>query len=116
MARPVSATRTAALAAAARTGTLTAMARALGVSRATAARYAQRWPDVREALAAAREALVDLAEEQLRRAVEQGDLRVVLFVLRTLGRGRGYGPPLAPAAGGGRIELSWADGTPVDVT
>jgi hypothetical protein len=37
-----------------------------------------------------REDLLDLAEEKLRSAIEDGDLKAVTFALKTLGRNRGY--------------------------
>lgn len=43
-----------------------------------------------EAVADAREGLVDDAEGQLRKAVKGGDTTAIIFLLKTLGKDRGY--------------------------
>jgi hypothetical protein len=48
-------------------------------------------PSVREAYLAERERIVDMAEAEIIRAVQEGDRDAAWKVLKTLGRDRGYG-------------------------
>lgn len=54
------------------------------------ARLCDRKPTLRNALVGERERLVDLAEEKLKEKVNSGNLRAVMFTLRTVGKNRGY--------------------------
>ena len=54
------------------------------------ARLCDRKPTLRNALVGEREKLVDLAEEKLREKVNGGNLRAVMFTLKTVGKNRGY--------------------------
>ena len=54
------------------------------------ARLCDRKPTLRNALVGERERLVDLAEEKLREKVNGGNLRAVMFTLKTVGKNRGY--------------------------
>lgn len=54
------------------------------------ARLCDRKPTLRNALVGERERLVDAAEEKLREKVNSGNLRAVMFTLRTVGKNRGY--------------------------
>lgn len=54
------------------------------------ARLCDRKPSLRNTLVGERERLVDLAEEKLREKVNGGNLRAVMFTLKTVGKNRGY--------------------------
>ena len=54
------------------------------------ARLCDRKPTLRNTLVGERERLVDLAEEKLREKVNGGNLRAVMFTLKTVGNNRGY--------------------------
>lgn len=56
----------------------------------TVHRYLQRYPTLRLVREEALGELLDLAEAKLVELVKAGDLRAITFVLRTLGRDRGY--------------------------
>jgi hypothetical protein len=45
---------------------------------------------LRDAQTQAREALLDLAESQLYKKIEEGDLTSIIFALKTIGKSRGY--------------------------
>lgn len=72
-------------------GIQAAAARRLGCNRMTIANYIERYATVRQAYEEQREVLLDVAEGQLVKKVEAGDDAAVMFVLRTIGRHRGYG-------------------------
>ena len=73
-------------------GLVTFVARRLGCTRGTVRNYAARYPDVAQAMYEERERFVDNAELALIELVEQhGDQRAVRFVLKTIGKDRGYG-------------------------
>lgn len=76
----------------------------LGCSRQTLENYLMRYPELREILAQERETIIDLAESKLVEAVEQGETRAVMFVLETMGKGRGWSK---------RTEITGADGAPL---
>ncbi len=69
-------------------------ARRLGCARNTVVKYAQEYAVCREAVETARETIVDLAEGKLVEAIARGEPWAVAMVLKTLGRGRGYGDSL----------------------
>lgn len=71
-------------------GNISAAAQTLGVSRMTVHRYLQRYPTLRLVREEALGELLDMAEAKLVELVQAGDLRAITFVLRTLGRDRGY--------------------------
>jgi len=72
-------------------GVLASTARHLGVSRQQLRVWVQSDPELSYAKEAAIEELVDVAEGNLWKAVEDGDLRASMFALRTLGSNRGFG-------------------------
>lgn len=73
------------------TGGMVALAaKRLGIARQTIHARAQRSQAIREAIAAAREEMLDEAETQLRRAVGEGQPWAVCFALKTIGKARGY--------------------------
>ena len=61
-------------------------------------------PKIREAHDAIRNEMVDLAEAGLRKAVRKGDVTAMIWVTKTLGKGRGYTE---------RQELTGPDGEPL---
>lgn len=72
-------------------GNLTELAARMDVSRISLYNRIQLWPALGDAVESARQSLVDLAESRLWDRVESGDRLAIMFVLRTLGRSRGYG-------------------------
>jgi hypothetical protein len=63
----------------------------LGCTRLTIRNYAKRYPKIRQAVLEKRGRRVDIAEAALDKAVLAGEGWAVQFILRTLGRSRGYG-------------------------
>jgi hypothetical protein len=52
--------------------------------------YAQRWPEVKEAIEEQRGLLLDTAERMLYRAIEKGEPWAICFFLKCQGKARGY--------------------------
>jgi hypothetical protein len=75
-------------------GLTTLAARRLGCTRGTVENYVARYPIVRLALHDARARQLDVAEAQLFKAIDNGELRAVESFLKTIGRHRGYGDRL----------------------
>jgi AcrR family transcriptional regulator len=71
-------------------GDISEVAKRLGCARSTVYRYLDRYPAVYEALEEEREVLLDIAEYGLMKRVEDGDLRAIIFTLKTKGKDRGY--------------------------
>jgi hypothetical protein len=72
-------------------GLIAPAARALGTSRQAIYGLMKREPRVAEAVDAAREDLLDAAENRLReKAIVDGDTASLLFLLKCLGKQRGY--------------------------
>lgn len=71
-------------------GNLSAAAKSLGVGRSSLYRFIENRPELQQVLADAREASIDLAENALRKAVERGEGWATCFLLKTIGRSRGY--------------------------
>ena len=71
-------------------GNKSAAGRRLGCSRQTVENYCKRYTTVNEAFENERRAMVDWAESHLRKYVIAGAEWAVKFVLRTLGKDRGY--------------------------
>ncbi len=71
-------------------GILSVAAEILGCHRNTIYNYLQDDPELKDVLEESRETIVDEAEKVLLKKVKEGDIRCVMFVLRTLGRHRGY--------------------------
>jgi len=70
-------------------GVMSAAARALGVNRVSLYRAVRRY-GLEEVVREAREELLDLVEDRLIQAALEGKPWAVMFVLKTLGRERGY--------------------------
>lgn len=71
-------------------GRMSRAARAVGCSLRTIQDRRLESPEVDEAALLAREEMVDKAEEALEELIDAKDFRAISFVLRTLGRDRGY--------------------------
>jgi len=71
-------------------GLLSKAAVRLGCSRKGLYLFVQRHPKALEVLHDAREALLDDAEAGLRKAVQDGEWRAIMFVLTVLGKKRGF--------------------------
>lgn len=72
-------------------GLLTVAARILGCSRPTVYKYIRDYPECQAAYEDAQEAMGDVAESALFRAVSDRDPWAVQFYLKTKQRNRGYG-------------------------
>jgi len=73
-------------------GIISLAARKLGCSRTTIYNYIQRYSKIREAYEEIIETWLDIAEMKLLQKILEGDLRAIIFYLRTKGASRGYGP------------------------
>ena len=71
-------------------GNLSAVARTLGLKRRKLKERVDRTPDLVALRMDEIESLLDKAEENIYEAVYAGDYKATIFVLRTLGRDRGY--------------------------
>jgi hypothetical protein len=71
-------------------GMITIAAERLRCNPDTVRNYVNRYPTVKAALQEQREGVLDVAELALMRAVQNGESWAIAFVLRTIGRGRGY--------------------------
>lgn len=89
-------------------GMLTLAADRLGVCRRTLYIYRQRWPEIDQEVEDWRERRVDTAEIALDKAVMNGELQAIFFVLNCLGRSRGYGNQ-------SKLEVTGADGQPIRI-
>ena len=52
--------------------------------------YIERYPALQDVLNEARESSIDLAESELIKAIEAGNLTANIFFLKTRGKSRGY--------------------------
>jgi hypothetical protein len=100
-------------------GMIQVAARALGCSAETIQVYRHEYPEIAEFLEFKRGELIDLGEIALRKAVGEGQPWAVCFLLKTLGKERGYieraeltgkdgGVLQAPQT---VIEIRWLDNT-----
>lgn len=87
-------------------GLLAAVARDLSISRQTAYRYTKNYPTVAAAVHDEREEMIDIAEKGLVQAVQRGNIVAIMFLLKTIGKERGYVD---------RQEVTGADGGPVTI-
>lgn len=81
------------------------IARHLSCSRQTVDNYLVRWPELEAELLEERDKIVDLAESKLISAIEDGEVKAIIFALETLGKRRGYVK---------RTETTGVDGAPVE--
>jgi hypothetical protein len=87
-------------------GILAAAARDMGVARFSVIRCVERWPELRAIIEEAKEDLCDEAEVSIRELVRDRNVAATIFILKTLGKARGYAQ---------RYEVTGADGGPVNV-
>ena len=73
-------------------GNISAIAKKLGVSRKTLYRFLAANPEAAEYISAAREEFDDIAEENIRKKVMEGDTAMLKFYASTKLRKRGYSP------------------------
>jgi len=91
-------------------GNLSAAARFLGCDRHTVARYISQYSTVKEVADEERETLIDFAENQLFKQVQDGNITAIIFTLKTIGKSRGYVERQeVTGADGGPLIIDWDD-------
>lgn len=88
----------------AKAGNVSEAARALGVTRWGLQKRINQSAELQQVLKDAREEMVDIAESVARQEIRNGNTAMTIFVLKTLGKERGYVE---------RQEISGADGGPL---
>jgi len=89
-------------------GNMSASARFLGCSRITISRYIDTYPTVKAVYEEERETLIDFAENQLFKQVQEGNITAIIFTLKTIGKSRGYVERQeVTGANGGAIVVDW---------
>jgi len=89
-------------------GNMSAAARFLNCSRNTVARYIELYPTVKAVADEERETLIDFAENQLFKQVQDGNITAIIFTLKTIGKHRGYVERQeVTGADGGAIIVDW---------
>lgn len=71
-------------------GNITVMAQRAGSSRDAIYDWIKNHPEAAEQIRKEREQLVDLAENQLGRLIQERNATAIIFTLKTLGKNRGY--------------------------
>lgn len=71
-------------------GNILRAALSLKVDRSSLYDFIERNPELNDVRKAARESLLDVAEDRLAYHVEGGDIRAITFYLKTQGKDRGY--------------------------
>ena len=71
-------------------GNITGAAKRLKCERGRIYKMIEEHPILKEVIARARETIVDQAEESLLKNIKGGNVTSIIFVLKTLGRSRGY--------------------------
>lgn len=71
-------------------GNLSMAARKLGVSRSGLDKFVQAHPELQDVRVEAKEAMLDVAEDQLFSLIHTGDIRAITLYLKTQGKDRGY--------------------------
>ena len=89
-------------------GNLSAAARYLGCDRHTVTRYINTYPTVKAVADEERETLIDFAENQLFKQVQDGNITAIIFTLKTIGKSRGYVERQeVTGADGGAVVVKW---------
>jgi len=89
-------------------GLLAAAARKLGVTRQTVYNYVKKYATVKQALEEARDTNLDYTEGKLMEAIKAGNVTAIMFLLKTLGKSRGYVERQElTGEGGGAINMTW---------
>ena len=95
-------------------GSIGDAARRLGCSRQALYQRTRSDPELEQVLRESRERILDLAESRLLELVEKGNITAIMFILRTLGRSRGYAERIeAEYTGGVAVRLGWV--TPAEL-
>lgn len=71
-------------------GNKTYIAKELNISRTLLEKRLKDDDELRERFSDVREALLDFCEQELIKKVRSGDMKAIMFTLRTIGRSRGY--------------------------
>ena len=71
-------------------GIMSVCARLAGINRRTVEKYFELVPEAKNAFMEQREVIIDLAESKLLNMVNAGDKDAVFFLLKTIGKKRGY--------------------------
>lgn len=71
-------------------GNQSAAAKMLKTNRSTIHGYVERYPQLRQVIAEAKEETLDLAEDQLIQKIRQGNMAAIIFFLKTQGKSRGF--------------------------
>ena len=71
-------------------GKITLAGEMLGLSYNVIFRYMKMWPELKEVLREAKYRQLDVAEDKLFTAIDQGKAWGIMFYLKTQGKGRGY--------------------------
>jgi hypothetical protein len=71
-------------------GIVTVAARSLGVNPNSIHEAINLYPEIKAAVQAGREHLIDKAEGALSKKIGEGDTAAIIFALKTIGRQRGY--------------------------
>lgn len=88
-------------------GLVSVVARRLGISRTQVYRLRDKWPEMVDWISDEREALKDLAESKLAANVKDGKEASIFFLLKTLGKDRGFIE---------RSEITGKDGEPIKLS
>ena len=72
-------------------GFVSQIAKNLNCKPGTVRNYIKRFPELKEEIDEAREAMVDYAESKLLQNIKEGKEASIFFYLKTQGRSRGYG-------------------------
>lgn len=89
-------------------GNLSAASRYLNCSRDTIRRYIDLYPTVKAVADEERETLIDFAENQLFKQVQDGNITAIIFTLKTIGKSRGYVERQeVTGADGGAVVVKW---------
>jgi len=71
-------------------GLLSVVAQRLGCTRQTVENYVKRYPTVDRAVKEERQKVIDVAEGKLFEKLQSGESWAIQFILKTLGKERGY--------------------------
>jgi hypothetical protein len=89
-------------------GNLMLAAKALGISRVAVWKRIHKSKDLQEIIAEERNAVIDIAEGALQRAVLNGEGWAIAFTLKTIGKSRGYVERVEQ-------EITGRDGGPIEI-
>lgn len=87
-------------------GTISGASKILKCERKTIKNYMKKYPELVKSVQEARNILLDSAEDNLMKNVRKGHASSIFFVLKTLGKDRGYVE---------RVESTGKDGNPLEM-